>query len=162
MGGVAGVEDTAGEQIRDMVCAQNEDTSCSSSSVFLVESAVQHLRRLASGLHELMFWHHSRGRTCLVALATLGQAPPTFRQGPLCARLARNSISLERLTTRETPSTTPGHTNGTVKMVRGRSRFSNSIRHTHCEKRRAGTVEGSSNCIPPPGVSQICCRSSSN
>ena len=76
-----------------------------------------------------------------------------------CGRSSRSKFNLSRLTTRETPSTTPGHTNGTVTMVRGRSRFLEDTRHTNCGKRKKGMAEGWCNCVPPLSVSQICCRS---
>lgn len=60
--------------------------------------------------------------------------------------------------TRETPTTTPGHTNGTVKMVRGRSRFLDDAGCLLCGKRRNGMAGAIGR---RPRQSQICCRSTS-
>ena len=91
----------------------------------------------------LVFWHHTQPRPSLIDVPC-----SMFHVGPLTrltqsglvlprahfAPAARNSKRLSRLKTRETPSTTPGYTNGTVKMVRGRSRFLDDARHTLCEE----------------------------
>lgn len=102
-------------------------------------------------------WSGIMPRSRMPALAPKRVTPAKFD-------LQRSSSAHKPLNiedTRETPTTTPGHTNGTVKMVRGRSRFLDDARRLHCGKRRNGMAGamGRGRC---PRQSQICRRSVSN